>query len=211
MRSAISVIIIVLSGALFFGYTKGAYVQIQQTQQMNTQYDSALSKAAQLQQVVQALLSKYNAINPADLSRLQTMLPDQVNNIGLILDLDTLAHQYGLSLEGVTIGDSDGSTSGSSSNTSSTSGKPGLIGSKSTAYGSLEVSFTIHATYGQFTQFISGLQQSLRIVDLVKVSVTGGSDVQSSTPASLAQPAGSAASQAAVYSFGITLRTYWLK
>ena len=223
MRSIISVVIIILAGALFFGYTKGAYDQIQASQQMSTQYDTALNKAAELQQVVTTLLAKYNAFNPSDLAHLQTMLPDQVNNIGLILDLDTLAQQYGLSLEGVDIGAQDSSASGSTAPAPAV----GSAGSNGLPYDSLNVSFTIHGTYGQFTQFMEGLQQSLRIVDLVSISVTAGGTTDTTdtagttdttTPPSLAQLGGSSSGASAivgadsnVYAFNMTLRTYWLK
>jgi hypothetical protein len=211
MRTIISLIAITVAGAIFFLYTKPTYDSIQTTQAQIAQYNAALDKATQLQALKQTLLSRYNAFNPTDLARLQTLLPDQVNNIGLILDLDTLANKFGLSLENVNIGSSNaGSSSSGSADSAGATGSPGntaTIGASATPYDSLDVTFTIHATYAQFMQYISNLETSLRIVDLIGLSVGGAS-----APApSAGITASTTGSDNIVYTFNITLRTYWLK
>ena len=201
MRSIISILGIVLAGVIFFGYTKGAYDSIQATQAQIVQYNAALDKATQLQELKQTLLSRYNSFSPTDLARLQTLLPDQVNNIGLILDLDTLANQFGMSLENVNIG-----SSGDNS-TASTAGGPGSVGASTQPFDSLDVTFTVHGTYSQFIQYITNLEKSLRIVDLVGLTVAAGGG-SGNQPAVAPNTSGG---DNLVYSFNITLRTYWLK
>src|SRR3989344_1202585 len=61
---------------VFFMYTQPTYQMVQAKKVLISQYDEALNKAAELQQLKQSLLSRYNAFNPADLSRLQKLLPD---------------------------------------------------------------------------------------------------------------------------------------
>jgi Tfp pilus assembly protein PilO len=201
MRSILAALGIILAGGIFFAFTKPTYDSIQTDQAQIAQYNAALAKATQLQALKQTLLSRYNSFNPTDLSRLQVMLPDQVNNIGLILDLDTLASQFGMSLENVDIsGTSDTTTSSTGVGTAPAAGA--TVGAPSALYDSLDVSFTVHGTYTQFMQYITNLETSLRIVDLVKLNVGGGSTTVSNA---------AAGSDNIVYSFQITLRTYWLK
>lgn len=182
-------------------FTKPTYDTIQTTQAQIVQYNAALAKAAQLQGLKATLLSRYNAFNAADLARLQVLLPDSVNNIGLILDLDTLAHRFGFSITNVNID----STALASPNGA---GKSGTVGSAN-VYDSLGVSFAINGTYAQYLQFISNLETSLRIVDLVNVTVASGGT--SSVVPSLNQKPGATVSSGPTYNFTITLRTYWLK
>ena len=165
MRPIIASVAIVLAVVLFFAYTKPTYDSTQSIQAQIVQYNAALDKATQLQTLKQTLLSRYNSFDPNDLARLQTMLPNQVNNIGLILDLDTLANQYGLSLENVGIASAGTGSSGQSS--ASSNANTTSIGESATPYESLDVTFTIHCSYGQFMQYISSLETSLRIVDLI--------------------------------------------
>ncbi len=207
MRPIIASFAIVLAAVIFFAYTKPTYDSTQSVQTQINQYNAALDKATQLQSLKQTLLSRYNSFDPTDLARLQTMLPDQVNNIGLILDLDTLANQFGLSLENVGIGSSGQGSSGQS--TTEGTGNTTSIGSSASAFESLDVTFTIHCTYAQFIQYITSLETSLRIVDLVGLTVgSGGSAGASSLPSASTTQAGADNN---IYTFNVTLRTYWLK
>lgn len=188
-RYIISLVLIIAAGAVFFLYTKPTYDGVQVQAAQITEYDSALDKAAQLQAVKQNLLSKYNNFAPNDLDRLQKLLPDHVDNIALILDLDNLAQRYGLGLENVDV------STPQSAVTSQTA--VGAVGSASYKYDSATIKFATHGTYAKFRQFLDDLESSLRVVDLETLSISAG------------QGSGTGDEQA--YDYGITLRTYWLK
>lgn len=183
----ISTLLIVVAGGIFFFYTQPTYDGLQTTKAQSDQYDQALAKAAELQQLKQTLLSRYNAFNPSDLSKLQEMLPDQVDNIRLILDLDNMAERYGMSLQNVVVN-------------SPQTAAPGAVGAISTGgakYDSLTLSFSSRGTYEQFKQFLTDLESSLRIVDLVTLNIQP--DSLSTNPA---DPS---------FQYTITIRTYWLR
>lgn len=176
-----------LAGAIFFLYTKPSYDTISEQQTKIAQYDQALDKAAQLQQLKQSLLARYNAFDPNDVDRLQKMLPDHVDNIRLILDLNSLAAQHGMSLENVDVTNTGSAATNSASAT---------IGSDQQDYESLTLRFTTHSTYSNFETFMRNLEASLRIVDLVSLSIaTSGGN----TPG------------AQLYQYQVTIKTYWLK
>src|SRR5580704_7425460 len=103
MRNFFSIIFLAGAIAIFFFYTSPAYDGMQALSAQNAQYNAALDKATQLQQIKQTLLSRYNSFDPNALNRLSTLLPDQVDNIRLILDLDSLAGRYGMGLQNVQI------------------------------------------------------------------------------------------------------------
>ena len=190
---------LVLAGSLFFFYTMPAYDNVQTLQAQIDQYNSALDKAQQLQQLKQTLLARYNAFNPNDIARLQTMLPDGVNNVGLILDLDNLAAHYGLPLQNVDVSGGDTASTGTQTAT-------GAIGANTQTYQSLTLKFGTSGPYSSFVQFLSDLQSSLRILDIVSLSVapgTGSSAVIGGQQTS--------SSPAPSYTYEITLKTYWLK
>lgn len=190
VKYIISSILILSAGAAFFLYTKPAYDGVQGAIAENAQYDGALTKAAQLQAVKSDLLQKYNAMPQDQRDRLQKLLPDHVDNVALILDLDNLANRYGLGLENV-----DVSTPASAASSKTAVGAVAGAGQK---YDSVTIKFTTHGTYTQFTQFLSELEASLRIVDLQSLSIAGSGT-------------GSDTSGEPYYTYSITLRTYWLK
>lgn len=187
MKLIIAMISILGAGAIFFLYTRPAYDSAQMVSAQMVQYNAALDKATELQQLKQSLLSKYNAFDPSALDRLQKLLPDHVDNIALILDLDSIANRYGLPLQNV-----DVSTVGSPSSGNTV----GAIGGGSQLYDSVTLHFSTQSTYATFLQFMSDLESSLRIVDLTALTVAS---------------AASESGKAGVYTYSITLQTYWLK
>ena len=66
---------------VFFFYTKPTYAAVGQLQAQIAQYQEALDKATQLQDLKQKLLARYNAFDPGDISRIQTMLPDHADTM----------------------------------------------------------------------------------------------------------------------------------
>lgn len=189
-KTIFAVILFVLAGAIFFLYTQPTYGAVGSVESQISQYNEALQKAAQLDALRQKLLSQYNAFNPSDITRLQTMLPDTVDNIGLIVDLNNIASSYGLALENVDVSTPDGS--------SAQSGTVGAVNANSQKYGSLTLNFSTYGTYDQFRTFLTALEQSLRIVDLQTLSIAP-------------QGSGSGGGAGAAYRYDMTLKTYWLK
>jgi len=188
-KTIIAATALIAAGAIFFLYTQPTYDAAGTTKAQIAQYDSALSKATELQQTKQTLLAKYNAFDPNAIDKLQKLLPDHVDNVRLILDLDNLAGTHGLALQNIVV-----STPSQTSDQNDAS----AVGASNAAYDSLTLSFTTIATYDQFMQFLTDLETSLRIVDLASLKIA---------------PSGASAGKGAqpTYAFDLTLRTYWLK
>ena len=195
IRNLFALIALVAAIGIFFLYTDPSYSQIQTLSAQNAQYDAALANATQLEQFKQTLLTRFNSFNPTDLKRLSTMLPDQVDNIRLILDLDNIAASHGMAMQNVNV-----------SASASQSGNTTAVGAITTAqqpYNSLTLQFTTTGTYTQFKQFLGDLQSSLRIVDVVSLVISN------TVPSAVT--AGQGASAAPQYTYVMTLQTYWLR
>lgn len=183
-----SIVCVVAAGAIFFVYSKPAYDKVKTTRTEMAQYDEALQKATELQQLKQTLLSRYNAFNPNDVDRLQKLLPDHVDNVRLILDLDSIASRNGMALQNVVVSTP---TSGQSSQTA-----VGSLGSTKQKFDSVTLSFSTQGSYETFISFLNDLETSLRIVDLVSLNLTAS---------------GSSGKTGNAYGYDVTIRTYWLK
>ena len=188
-KAIFAVIGLLAAGAIFLLYTKPTYDGVGVIRAEIAEYDAALAKSAELQQVKQALLSKFNAFSEEEKERLRKLLPDHVDNVRLILDLDSIASKHNMALQNVVV-----STAATEEQSSSAIG---AISSSRQEYDSLTTKFTTQGDYKSFLQFMLDLEQSLRIVDLVSLRLA---------PASTASKGGEP-----VYSFDVTVRTYWLK
>ena len=189
MRTLFSLICLGGAVALFILYTKPTYDGLKTVQTSIGQYDLALDKANELQRRKQELLSRYNTFSPTDLDRLHKLLPNHVDNVRLILDVDSLATKHGLALQSVVI---------ASQAASSDASQKAVIGPSQKQYDSLTLSFSTAATYPQFVTLLTDIERSLRIVDVVKLTMA-------------VAPVGEGSTSEPMYRFDITVRTYWLK
>jgi Tfp pilus assembly protein PilO len=190
IRYIFALIGVIIAGAIFFWYTKPTYDSVQGVKAESAQYDAALAKAAELQQLKQTLLTRYNSFNPTDLDRVLKLLPDHVDNVALILDLDNLAARYQMPIENVDV--STPASTGSTDN-----GGIATIGASGQKYDSVTIRFATRGTYTDFLALLNDLEMSLRVVDLVQLSLTPtGPDERTGE---------------LTYSYELTLRTYWLK
>jgi len=209
MRLIIAIVGVILSGGIFFWYTKPAYDSSLALRAGIEQNNAALDKAAELQKLRQTLLSRFNTFDPTDLDRLQKLLPDHVDNVRLILDLDNLAERGGLALQNVDVSSAQKQTAKSQT-------AIGAIGVSNQKYDSLTLTFSTIATYPDFIEFLKNLEASLRLVDLVSLSISSAGGTGVVVNATNAFPVSNAKNPAAsgaepLYTYNMTLRTYWLK
>lgn len=122
-------------------------------------YNEALDNGQKLISVREKLVDKFNAFKDEDVERLKKTVPDAIDNVRLIIDLDDMAGQYGMELKNVRVLTPSGR-----------SGKEGALGSDSQKYGSVGLGFTVTGTYEVFRRFVADLEKSLRILDIVSVS-----------------------------------------
>lgn len=181
MRFIIPTILLIAAVGLFALYTNPTYQAAQGVQAQVASYNEALTQSQEIVAVRNQLLSKYNTFSSQDVQDLQTVLPDNVDNIRLIIDINNIASRHNLALGNVALG------SVSNSPTSQSNLSSGVSGS---AVGSVEVGFSVTTSYENMLSFLQDLEHSLRLIDVTGLSFSaGGKDDDT-------------------YSF--TIRTYWL-
>lgn len=157
MRYFLPTILTVAAIGVFFGLIDPLYQKIGNLQQEVASFNAALAKSKELQSVRDELLSKYNAFGTTDLDRLARMLPDNVDNVRLIMDINNIAARYNMSLKNTKITIID-------------EAKNGLLGPNRKKYGSVQLEFSVAGPYGAFLSFLGDMERSLRIVDVVGLS-----------------------------------------
>jgi hypothetical protein len=181
---------------VFIVYTQPAYERAQEIKTDLSQYDAALDKSRELQELKRSLLARYNTFGGTELTRLNKLLPDHIDNVRLTLDLDSLSARHGMSIQNVTL-----NTAQSSSETPPAT-VLGALGSQQKAFDSLTLQFATAGSYNQFVSFMQDLERSLRIVDVTALSIEQGADPQRAEGTAAPEP---------TYKFSVAIRTYWLK
>lgn len=171
MKTLLPIILLLGSVLLFVGVTQPVYERALSLKETNDLYADALAKSKELLRVRDSVLNQFRNIPPSGIERLNKLLPSAVDNVRLVRDLDTLARRYSLVLRSINVTVASSEESAAS-------------------YGVLDITFNTAGNYDTFRSFLRDVEQSLRLMDVTRLSIA-------------ATPQGS-------FSYGVTLRTYWL-
>jgi Tfp pilus assembly protein PilO len=188
---------IILIGAAitgFFVLTSPLYENISFKREQVASYNEALNNSKALEAERDKLTQKYNSFDPENLIKLQKLLPDNVDNIRLILEIEKIALPYGMVLKDVKY---DATKKDAMSQAIGTIQKGENSSRKDYDIWNLE--FSTQGTYNNFVNFIKDLENNLRIVDI--------SSIQFSSNASI----GFNPSLPEAYKYNFKIKTYWLK
>lgn len=187
MNRLLPFIALIFAGALMLGYIMPTYKgSIAESNTRIKSYESALAAAKKFGEKEGQLEQQRAAISPADLARLEAFLPDGVDNVQLILDLDALAARSNMTLSSFDIDASKVANGNGSTDASA------LALSSGSPIDSLELTVTASGTYAQFRSFLAGIEQSLRPMDVVSIAVADGGTTNGS------------------HKYTMTIRIYWL-
>jgi hypothetical protein len=186
------VLLILIAVGLLLGYVRPTYAgPVSVLSQRIASYDAALA-AADAYDAREAELARQRDQLPQDeLSRLESFLPDGVDNVRIILDLNALASRTGISLADFTVGES--SAAPAPVDGAAPADTPAPLGGfqNGSLVDSVDLSVTATGTYHAFRSFLDGIESSLRPMDVVRLDVKG--------------------SATGVYTYSVTLRIYWLR
>jgi len=176
-----------LAIAILFAYVRPTWNgPIAKTKASIESSEKTLTAAREYTEKQNQLASARNAIDPANLDRLEIFLPDSVNNVGLILDINALAARSGLSLSNIDIVNAPAAGS-------TVDAAGGGIGPVANAnpVSSVDLSLSAVGTYPALQAFLKGLEKSARLLDVREILVKG--------------------SNTGVYTYQMTVRLYWLR
>lgn len=191
-RIIVPTIILVASVGLFVVFTNPNYQQISDLKVSRDAYDQALNNSKQLLAIRDQLKDKYNNLSESDKERLQKLMPDNVDNIRLIIDIQKIASQYGMNPKDIKF-DARATAKNTTSGASQVVATPEEAAQDNKDYGSFDLEFSVTGTYQNFMSFLHDLENSLRIVDV------GGITFQAADTGSTA------------IRYNVHIKTYWLK
>jgi len=107
------------------------------------------------------LLTEFNNIDVDDRKYIDTILPNSLDFVRLISQIDAVGSRYGLSIDKTSFKETSASTGDSISEAGPE--KP---------YQSAIISFSFNASYNQFNSFMDDLGKSLRILDIKSMKLS---------------------------------------
>lgn len=186
-------ILIGLSVAGFVTLIAPLYEEITELKQSSSAYDEALVNSKSLENERDKLTKKSNSISTQDLERIKKLLPDNVDNIRLILEVEKIASPYGMVVRDIRYNIEKEQT-GKVAASGGEVAKP-----SSRDYGVWDLEFSTEGTYEDFLAFTRDLEANLRLLDVVSIQF-----ISNSAPSTKS-------ASTDTYKYGFKVRTYWLR
>lgn len=169
---------------IFFAYVNPTWTgSIAATRATISAHNRALAAAESYASQQNELATKRDLIDPSMLDRVETFLPDSVDNVGMILDLNSLAARSGLTLSGIDVA--------TDVNTPRTAPGGALPVRSQQSISSVDLSLSAIGTYAALQSFLSSIEKSARLADVRDITVRG--------------------SNTGVYTYQMVIRLYWLR
>jgi Tfp pilus assembly protein PilO len=150
-------------------------------QKEDDEYLKALNTIQEIIKKRDALEAKRGQISAENLAKLDKILPDSIDNIQLVIEMNQVAQLHALTLKNLKVDSATKTDQNKTSQTSQDTGKYGTVG----------LSFSVSASYSNFQSFLDDLERSLRLLEITDLSISS--------------------SETGVYDFTVSLKTYWLK
>lgn len=116
---------------------------------LNTQYDQTLSQAEGLLKQADALRREYGSLDEASKQKMLVMVPQNIDPLRLLSEMNLIAAESGIGLGAVTYAD---------------------IPQATKLAGAYQLSFAVKTTYPKFKEFMHNYENSLRLFSLQAVS-----------------------------------------
>ncbi|MFA6515269.1 MAG: hypothetical protein WCT42_03340 [Candidatus Paceibacterota bacterium] len=199
MRFIFPISLIVIAGIIFFVFANPIYGEIKQLKTDISTYKTALDSSTELQKTRDSLIEVYKNIKKEDKERLDHFLPNTINNIGLILEIEKIASLHGMPIKDIKF---EAKNLGNQNGTNT----EGMViaendPSSNLPYGVFPMEFVIEGRYDTFMLFLNDLEHNLRLVDIKSISFTVPN--KSNSPLDINNPN--------IYSYTLKVETYWLK
>lgn len=175
------ILLIFVSLGLFYVFIDPRLQEVRSLIEQERGYKEAIVKAEELMSVRDQLLTQYNSIPRSDLERLEKIVPDSVNFVKLVADIDSVAGRNLIVPRGIDISEVADESLGINDPASL---KP---------YLSSTITFSFVSSYERMILFLTDLEKSLQMIDIK--SVTFSADGKDD----------------GLYDFTVSFQTYWLR
>jgi Tfp pilus assembly protein PilO len=151
-------LLLIASVGLIFSYIQPAWENLTTFQALEVRLQEAVQQSERMLGTLATLQNKYESFPPEQVRRLNQLLPDDVDAVRLIIDIDTLADTHDLTLSNFQV---------PYINTSN-------VAAESNTVQSAVMSISAKGSYAGFKDFLFEVEESLTLLDVVSLNVNAG-------------------------------------
>lgn len=168
LRIISPILSIILAVAIFFFFAKPIFADIEEIQEETNEYREAVEKATEFNDFLQTLITTRNSFSSYELERLETLIPDDIDEVRALVDLKALAEQNGMLFGNIDV-------QGTREQQKATSFVPDEASNEVTSadFKTADISFSVIGSYEQMLAFLQNIERSLILMDVVELNFKG--------------------------------------
>jgi Tfp pilus assembly protein PilO len=193
----LSIVLIIVAIGLTLSYTRSEY-QVYQTLKAEAEsYETALQQADELAELRNDLQEQLESIDAQKRDRLEKFLPRNIDTVRLTIEVSSIADTTGIEIEEFSFADTTTSNESSDSENSEDTGDDTSSIQSGADYSSVDMTLSATGNYDEFKNFLTRLENNLRLTDIQSVTVDNSENANSESGTNL-------------NNYQVVLRTYWL-
>ena len=154
----LSTIIIGVSAGLFFIKTSPVLDSVVAIEKTRVQLAEAEKSNEEFQELLKQKNIVFSQMDNTKRVLLNKLIPDSIDNVKLIIDINQIASENGMTIRNISIKGNDTSA----------------IGPDTRPYGVATLGFSVSGPYETFVKFLGALEMSLRLIDVTSLSFSAG-------------------------------------
>ena len=148
VKTIIGIVLLFVAGAGVYLFGVPLLGEVQAATTKVDTLEALIVKRETLNAIGSDVIRRYETISAADIRRIEALIPDQIDNVKLILELQQLGEQYGLVVERIDV---------------SGSGARELAGRK---LNTVSFQADLRGEYANFVDYLEQIERNQRLIDL---------------------------------------------
>ncbi|MEX1026809.1 MAG: hypothetical protein WD049_02205 [Candidatus Paceibacterota bacterium] len=157
MKPIIALATLIAAGIAGYLYVWPAYGQMEVVAEELAEYDRALEKIEEFKSLRDTYVSEYNSLPDEQVRRMETLLPNETNELQLLMNIDVFAGEFGIDVTEIEIAEPPRNSAAAEQNDRTV--KP------------TRVVVRFEDDYETLAAFLEGLESRLRLLDVVAIDI----------------------------------------
>lgn len=165
IRTITPILSIIIAIVVYFTLIQPKVDEIRIVEAETKEYKAAVEKANELNAKIERLLAQKNSTSPENMERLRMLVPFELDDVRMLVDLKQLATQRKMLFGNVKVKKVDAPS------LSTVSAEPTQMVS-SESFSTADISFSLIGTYEQFKDFMSDIEKSRVLAEVTELKHT---------------------------------------
>lgn len=158
IKNIFSIIFLVAAVMIFLLWTKPEIEEIKKLMEEKAVLNENLARIDEFEESLSKILDRFNSINEGKIQRLEEFLPSTADSIELIIEVEKLVKESGLTLKNI--------------NAVPIKEIKNIKGENNSGVLAVPISMTVEGKYDNFILFLESLEKNLRLIDVNGINFT---------------------------------------